>query len=101
MGSLFGLPMSVATIEKISQICVNNIQQEVKNIETSLKNAPVKGADESGVRIEGKTRWLHTLCNDQMVHYRASDKRGDVPTDLIGIVIHQYCRHFLTQLNLK
>jgi transposase len=88
MGDLFGMPMSVATVENTSKVCVNNIEKVVEQIEEHLKIVQVKGADESGIRVAGKLLWLHTLCNDKYVHYRVSEKRGDIKKDLKGIVVH-------------
>ena len=99
MSECFDMPMSVATVEKIGKTCSTNVNQIVEEIEARLKKVPVKGADESGVRIDGKTRWLHTLCSDQLVHYRASDKRGDVPTELEGVVIHDHFAPYYSKMN--
>jgi transposase len=93
MDSLFGMPMSDATVENISKTCVANINQIVNQIGEYLKTVPVKGADESSIRIAGKTYWLHTLCNEEFVHYRVSEKRGDVPQNLTGVVVHD---HFIS-----
>jgi len=93
MSGLFGMPISEATVENVAKKCVANIGCVVGQVEKYLKFAPVKGADESGIRIAGKTHWLHTLCSDQAVHYRVSEKRGDIPKDLVGAVVHD---HFIS-----
>ena len=99
MSDIFRLPMAVATIENINKFSAEQSADTVAKIEASLKKSPVKGADESGLRVEGKTRWLHTLCNDLMVHYRATEKRGDVPTDVVGIVTHDHFVSYYSKLN--
>ena len=99
MDECFDLPMSAATITSFERTCYANVNQVVEEIEARLKITHFKGADESGVRINGKTRWLHTLCNNELVHYRASDKRGDVPTDVKGIVIHDHFASYYSKMN--
>jgi transposase len=96
---LFGVRMSIATVENIAKTCSNNVSKIVEEIETHLKTVPVKGADESGIRIDGKTLWLHTLCNDKLVHYRASSKRGDVPTDVTGVVVHDHFVSYFSKMD--
>ena len=51
--------------------------------------APVKHADETGVRIKGKTQWLHVLSHGQATHYRVTEKRGALVEDMEGILIHE------------
>jgi len=44
--------------------------------------------------MEGKTSWLHSLSNKEATSYRASKKRGDIPEEVTGIVIHDnYCSY--------
>jgi transposase len=99
MSDVFNLQMSVATIESITKTGAKNTQDVVMRIEEQLKSAPVKGADESGFRIDGKTQWLHTLCNDRLVHYRASEKRGDIPKDVTGVIGHDHFISYYSQLS--
>ena len=88
MGDLFGVPISVATVENFSKTCAANVKQVVEQIETNLEVAPVKGADESGIRVAGKLSGLHTLSSEQCVYYYATEKRGDIKKDLEGVVVH-------------
>ena len=88
MDDLFGVPISVATVENFSKTCAANVEQVVEQIETDLKVAPVKNADESGLRVAGKLFWLHMLGNEQCVYYYATEKRGDIKKDLEGVVVH-------------
>jgi transposase len=98
MEGLFGMPLSVATIENIVQSCATNTKQVVSEIEIALKAAAAKGADESSFRINNKTQWLHTLCNDKFVHYRPSEKRGDIPQNLSGVVVHDHFAPYVAKM---
>lgn len=51
--------------------------------------APVRCLDETGFRVAGRGHWLHTVATGTLTVYRVSDKRGDIPKDLIGgVVVH-------------
>ena len=53
--------------------------------------APVRHLDETGLRIAGKTQWLHTVSSQSLTFYRVSEKRGAVPEDLQGgVVVHDH-----------
>ena len=49
--------------------------------------------------MAGRTSWLHTLCNEELVLYRFSEKRGDVPKDLRGIVVHDHFVSYYAKLD--
>jgi len=88
MNDLFGMPISVATVENFSKTCATNVEQVVEHIEEDLKVTPVKGADESGLRVAGKLSWLHSLSSKESVYYYATEKRGDIKKNLKGVVVH-------------
>lgn len=90
MNNFFGIAMSSGTIGNISTACFNAVKQIVEKIEKKLIIAPVKGADETGLNVAGKTCWAHILCNDQYVSYRLSEKRGDITECLEGTVVHDF-----------
>jgi transposase len=95
---IFGLTVSGSTVENISTACVTNIKPIVEQVEEHLRITPVKGADESGLRVAGKLYWIHALCDDQSVHYRLSKKRGDIKKDLEGIVVHDFFAPYYNKL---
>jgi len=59
MADLFGVPPVTATIARISQDCAERFQGFVETVLDRVVEAPVKHLDETGVRIGGKTQWLH------------------------------------------
>jgi transposase len=46
--------------------------------------ARVRCLDETGFRVDGQTQWLHTIATESLTLYRVSDKRGDMPSGLVG-----------------
>jgi transposase len=98
MNDLFGVKLSAATVKNIVEEGAFKVYSITKKIKDKLINAPVKCADETGIRMEGKTRWIQTLCNDKLTYYRIQKKRSDMPQNLKGIVVHDYFRSYYSQL---
>jgi transposase len=64
-----------------------------------VAKAKVRCLDETGLRIDGKTRWLHTASTLAYTFYRAGEARSAVPTDLRGgVVVHD---HFVSYQALE
>jgi len=98
MGDVFSMPMSDATVENISKTCTANVVSTVEQIKECLKKASIKGADETGIRINGKSSWVHILANNRHVHYRPSEKRGDIEKNLKGTVVHDCFAPYYNEL---
>ncbi len=56
--------------------------------------APVRGLDETGLRIAGTTRWLHTASTTTHTFYRAGEPRSAVPELRGGVVVHDHWRAY-------
>lgn len=100
IGDFFNIALSIGTIAnqikktaKLVKPFVESIKQEL------LTNEGVKHLDESGFRIEGKTQWVHVMCNEQLAYYRPSKKRGDVPKNIQGTIVHDHFSSYRTQIN--
>jgi transposase len=52
----------------------------VAHIAARVVAAKVRHLDETGFRIGGKTRWLHSASTAVYTLYRIGEKRGDVPS---------------------
>ena len=69
------------------------------HIAALVAQAPVRHLDETGMRVAGKTQWLHVASTSLLTHYRVSAKRGEVPATFThGIVVHD---HFKPYFSLK
>ena len=73
---LFGLPLAVATVHAWIGEAAQRLAPEVARIEQALAAVPVAHADESGLRVEAKLHWLHTVASDTLTWYGVHAKRG-------------------------
>jgi transposase len=48
--------------------------------------APVVHFDESGVRVDGRNRWVHVACTATATLYHLDDKRGQIAIDAMGVL---------------
>jgi transposase len=77
---------------KPSSIC--NWQKELavksqkyrESVLIDILNSDVLGVDESGWRVNGKTKWLHTLSTKDASYYLVTDKRSDKETGTIKLL---------------
>ena len=94
LNDLFGAPLIcpaslVAWVGKKAQ----ELRPVYEAVGRRVAEAAVRHLDETGYRIAGKLRWLHTTSSLAFTFYRAGEKRGDIPSDLQGgVVVHD---HFL------
>src|SRR5207342_2980045 len=85
MADLFGVQLSTATIAAMSQNCAARFESFATAIYARIAAAAVKHLDETGLRIGGKTRWLHIAATVLLTFYRIASKRGAMPENLTGI----------------
>ncbi len=93
--TVFGLALSKATIEAAEMRTDGELGPFIEALKTALKDEPVLHADETGVRVEEDTRWLHVLATAKLTLYQVHDKRGgeamdahEVLPEFNGTLIH-------------
>jgi len=76
-----------------------DLERVYAQIGARVATAKVRHVDETGLRIAGKLRWLHTTSSEAFTFYRAGEARGAIPRELKGgVVVHD---HFLPYYRLK
>ena len=96
MADLFGVQLSTATIAAMSQNCAARFESFATAIYARIAAAAVKHLDETGLRIGGKTQWLHIAATVLLTFYRIASKRGAMPENLIGIGLHDHWKPYYT-----
>jgi len=71
------------------------------HVNASLKHAKVLHSDETGVRFEGKTGWMHVVSNQQFTYLHADKSRGRqaieqmaILPDFTGVLVHDRFRSY-------
>ena len=96
MVDLFGVQLSTATIAAMSQNCAARFESFATAIYARIAAAAVKHLDETGLRIGGKTQWLHIAATVLLTFYRIASKRGAMPENLTGIALHDHWKPYYT-----
>lgn len=98
---LFALPLSQATIEKVSNSAYQNIEDFEAQVLKAIESAPIKHLDETGFRVNAKTHWLHVASNNLFTYYHVNQKRKSLLTNLTGYVVHDHWKPYFQLENVK
>jgi len=96
MADLFGVTLAAATIARISRDCATRHAGFADVVRHLVAAAAVKHLDETGFRIGGRTQWLHIASTLRLTFYRISAKRGSLPANVTGIVVHDHWKPYYT-----
>jgi transposase len=83
---LTGQTVSPGTVYHAVAQTAQQLEAVEERTKRALHQSDVLGSDESGVRIDGKTRWLHVTCRPTLTHYAVDTRRGAEATEDIGIL---------------
>ena len=91
MGVLFGARVSPATLAAMSRRAAARLRCAAAHIQDlAASKARVKHLDETGLRVGGRTRWLHAICTPLLAAYRVSERRGAVLPGVTGVAVHDH-----------
>lgn len=74
--ALFNSSINEGTIYAIQKLAKQKLAKTESRIIELLSQSELVHADESGIRVEGKLHWLHTLGNEQFTYQFVHTKRG-------------------------
>jgi transposase len=86
MRELFGCAISPGTIDRTRRRAAAKLVGVEEQIKAGLKAAEVIGADETGLRVAGKSHWIHVARTDELTHYAHDTRRGKIAMEAIGIL---------------
>jgi transposase len=102
LGDFYGHQPAPALIQAANQTVEANSQPAIAAIKQQLCQAPVTHHDESGIRVAGKTQWLHVSSTEDVTHYGVHEKRGqkamkeiDILPNLTGRIVHDHWKSYL------
>jgi len=88
LAELLGIQISEGTLLNILAECHANLEESEAATKEHIIASKVVNADESGLRIGGKTRWVHSASTKDATHYHAHERRGADATISAGILPH-------------
>lgn len=80
------IQLSKGTVYNASLEAYHSLEKFEHWLKTVLPIQKVLNADETGVNVNGKRIWLHTLCNHKYTLFHVNDKRGKSAMDEMGIL---------------
>ena len=83
---IFGAPVSKRTIESAQQQAYEALAPFEQEVRRQLERASVLHADETGMRVDGKRQWFHTLSTLLLTLYQAHAKRGGEAIEDSGVI---------------
>ena len=84
------IEISDTTLIAFDTECASNLMPFYNAaFDASMQNK-VASFDETSLRVQGKTNWVHTISTEYLTHYRVSEKRGAIPEDFAGIAVHDH-----------
>jgi transposase len=101
MGDLFGLPVSDGTVAAVIARLSGRLDGFVDVVKARLRQADVVNADETGLRVGGRTHWVHSTSTEAFslisVHRRRGregiDAHGVLP-GYTGVIVHDAWRPY-------
>ena len=86
---LFHYPINESTITTASEICYQKLEETEKNIIERIKNSFLAHLDETGMRIQGQLRWLHTVSTTMLTYLWVHIHRGTKALNSSKSIIRQ------------
>jgi transposase len=83
---MIGIKISQGTVVNMNEKLFHKVEEPVKNIKEQIIASEVVHFDETGVRNEGKTQWLHSASTKELTYYEINPKRGKEAMDTIAIL---------------
>ena len=98
-----GIKLSSGTVANLTARKAQEFRETHTHLYDKLSSEQVamKRLDETGIRVAGRLEWLHILCSRLLSHLRLGERRGDIPRDLVGTVMHDCLPVYFTLENVR
>lgn len=104
---LYGVKISPGTLFNINKVFYAAIEKPVQTIKEQIIASKVAHFDESGIRTEKTTQWLHTAGTEKWTYYTIHKKRGvkamddaDILPKFKGKAVHDHWKPYFKYLCL-
>lgn len=85
---LFGIAPSEGTLTSAQQWASTQLAPVEQAICAALQQAPIVHVDETGIRVAGRTAWVHVLSTATLTFYAHHAKRGREAIAAISVLLH-------------
>jgi len=82
----FGIPLSAGSIYNFNKEVYEMLAPFEDWVKTELLKALLLHADETGINIGGKRKWLHVVCSTALTLLMPHDKRGGEAMAAMGVL---------------
>jgi transposase len=86
LSDVLGTTFSQASLLAALQEGSEQVEQALQVIKTGLIASAVMHSDETGIRVQGRCKWVHVAATERLTYYQAHRKRGKEAVDAIGIL---------------
>jgi transposase len=86
LSDVFGVPISVGTIATMVKNCARTLSKTISQIKDEILGETLVHFDETGVRVNGKTFWMHAAVTKKHSYHFVSEKRGQEGMNEAGIL---------------
>lgn len=100
---IIGQTVSQGTLVTASEKLNTILEKPVEIIKQQIKESKVVHFDETGIRSEGKTKWIHVASTETLTYYEMHEKRGtDAAVDIgilpefNGTAVHDHWKTYYT-----
>ncbi len=83
---LFGVAVSKRTIETVERQVYESLAPFEQEVRRQLLQEEVLHADETGMRVNGKRQWFHSLSTPTLTFYQVHPKRGGEAIEDNGVI---------------
>ena len=80
------LPLSEGTLANARETCAVRLEPVETAIKQGVAQSAVVNFDETGLRVEGRTHWLHVASTPALTYYAPQTRRGQTAMNAIGIL---------------
>ena len=81
-----GIPVGAGSIYNFNEEAYEGLEAFDAIARSKLINSDVCHADETGINIDGKRRWLHCVSNDDWTYFLPHEKRGVDAMNEMGVL---------------
>lgn len=86
LSDLLGIPLSSGTVAAMTARAAGGLDEFLGTVTEKIAAAQVAHFDETGLRVEGKLRWVHSASTPAFSLITVHDKRGRAGIDAAGVL---------------